>query len=258
MKTIFFLPIILLFVGITTQAQDYYGDILPVYSLSDMNVKGKVKKITEKTAYLHANGKIDESEIQEELIYEFDETGNMTSVVYRNGKSTYGSSRISSYGYSNGKINMIIINGYITTLVTYSTNAIIYKIKDKLKTVYSISNGRITERKEYTTSEEEEEEEEEKSMWYVYEYNTDGKISKETTYDYDDFFGHITYSYDKSGNIFKEEKFDKNKTKESTTDYKYTYGKNNNWTKLIEEYYFPDEDKDDYNYMQRIRSYEYY
>lgn len=247
---------VLLFSGNIVQAQDYFGDILPVYSTSDMNLKGKIKKITETTAYLDSRGRAEEEELQEKIVYEFDKTGNLIKVEYADSD---GASNTSEYYYSNGQINKIIsyvkYSGTSTTLVTFDPNTITYRTDGKLATVFNGSGKKILERKKFTTSE--------KDYWArnTYEYNSDGKIMKDT-YDNGDKYSYYStyrlYFYDKTGNISKKEDYESSGTKKDTTDYTYTYDKNKNWTKIIEESYSPGDDKEDHLYKQRIRTYEFY
>ena len=66
------LTTLLMFFCISTVFSQY-DYIQDVYSVKNMNIKGKIKKIAETLVYTDKNGKVDDIKGKKDLDYEFDE-----------------------------------------------------------------------------------------------------------------------------------------------------------------------------------------
>ena len=222
------------------------------FSAKGMNIKGKVKKLTE-TKFSVDEFWVDETEQKIKYEYEFDKSGNLikttTTVLGRSPSTFY-------YNYFKGKISSIT-NGYDYSKVNfyYSPSSITIKTSSGTDDpVLSLSNGRIPEIVFYSQRKENEGK---ISYKYNYEYNKQWQIKKGT------FFMDLTttfetYEYNKQGDIEKLEQYDSYGKLDWIKAYKYNYDKNKNWTKLTKAQYSPGDDKDDYLYSEFTRIYEFY
>jgi hypothetical protein len=231
------------------QYHDYYGR----FSAKGMNIKGKVKKLTETKVSLNEYGDVDDTEQKIKYEYEFDKSGNLiktTTTVLGQSPSTF------YYNYFEGKISSIT-NGYDYSKVNfyYSPSSITIKSsRGKVEQIQSLSNGRISEIDFYSQRKENEGK---ISYKCNYEYNKQWQIKKGT------FFMDLTttfetYQYNKQGDIEKLEQYDRYGKLDWIDAYKYNYDKNKNWTKLTKAHYSPGDDKEDYLYSELTRIYEFY
>jgi hypothetical protein len=214
-----------------------------------MNIKGKVKTITEKVVSTDKNGKVDDNKEKNELVYEFDENGNLIKIIYfdEDGWETYNY----DFKYLNNKIRWRRFGEFEDFY--YSPSTITIKSKEKIKEVQSLSNGRVSEITYYTVSQKYYDHK------YKYDYNSIGQITKRT-YDRSNvgYSTFNTYEYNKLGDIKINMDYDKNSKLGWIKDFDYEYDNNKNWTKCTSEFYKPGEDKDRRVYQQITRIYEFY
>lgn len=241
------LTTLLVFFCISTVFSQYVY-IQDVYSAKDMNIKGKIKTITETLVYTDKNGKVDDNEIKKELVYEFDENGNLIKIIFldEDGFESY----YDEFKYLNNKIRSRYIGDED---FYYSPSTITIKSKEKIKEVQSLSNGRVSEITYYTVSQKYYD------FKYKYDYNSIGQITKRT-YDRSNvgYSTFNTYEYNKLGDIKINMDYDKNSKLGWIKDFDYEYDNNKNWTKCTSEFYKPGEDKDRRVYQQITRIYEFY
>lgn len=220
-----------------------YDYIQDVYSAKDMNIKGKIKKITETEGFTDESGNVnDDGEV--EFIYEFDEGGN---VIYYEFSLDQQQQQFGwDYKYLNGKISEII-SSWEKYFLYYTTSTITIKSsKGAITQVQTLSNGRISEIINYENSKEN----------HKYEYNTIGQITKSIYGEKTNLIS--TYEYNKQGNKKRLVEYDKNSKLEHITDYDYKYDNNKNWKECTEKRYKTGSDKDDRTYCKRTRIYEFY
>lgn len=256
MKKTLFLLLTLCMVSTTFSQFDYGKD---VYSTTDMNINGKVKRITETHVYTNKKGKVDEGEERKKFVFEFDESGKLIKEEHFNLEdndieATY------TYEYVNGKLNKVNIKEQYTEpysrLFNYSSSAITVKNPSgRVKEVHSLSNGRAAEVKYFTNSETVY------NYRNLYEYNSLGQIERRM---YKDDGGGRSYSsykkygYNKRGDISKVEEYDNEGKLKNIDAYDFSYDKNKNWTKCTGVFSSPGDDDDDKIYELYTRTYEYY
>lgn len=257
MKRILVLLLLLPCLSTAFAQHDY---IIDMYSATDMNIKGKVKKVTETQVYTDKKGKVDDEERKMKFVYEFDESGKLIkqqTIELEDDDETVNSTY--TYEYTNGKISKTAVavrySGTQTRLFAYTSSAITLKIPSgEIAEVRSLSNGRISEITHYGRSQTSY------SHQFRYEYNTTGQIVKET-YNGDKYSNYTTfekYEYNKQGDTQKKEQYGKEGKLDWITDYEFTYDNNKNWTKCRAEFYQPGENKNDRTYTLRTRTYEFY
>ena len=164
--------------------------------LTEENLKGKVKSITENT--YEAVDKLGQIEKGDVLVD--------SSAVYTDD------GRFKIYNEKGNKIeeNYYNSNGRLIYKNTYKYDEKGNKIEEN----YYNSNGRLYSKTTYKYDEKGNKIED-------YHYDEDGKFN----YKY-------TYKYDEKGNIIEENHYDSNGRLDSK--YTYEYDKNNNWTQRIE------------------------
>ncbi|CAN1548231.1 hypothetical protein MCEGE10_02056 [Flavobacteriaceae bacterium] len=225
-----------------------YNYIQDVYSAKNMNIKGKIKKITETLVYTDKNGKVDDNKKKNELVYEFDENGNLIKIISfdEDGFESY----YDEFKYLNNKIRSRYVGDED---FYYSPSTITIKSKEKIKEVQSLSNGRVSEITYYTDSQKHYD------FKYKYDYNSIGQITKRT-YDRSNvgYSTFDTYEYNKLGDIKRKMQYDENSKLDWIKDFDYEYDNNKNWTKCTSVFYTPGEDKDLRLYDQITRIYEFY
>ena len=247
---------LIMFFCISNVFSQYTNNNYDVYSAKDMNIKGKVKKMTERTFYTDASGKVLNNEMKTGWKYNFDENGNLINkfainLDYEDHYKKY------DYEYLNGKISNYSYDEYwqgkpYKTFFYYSPSTITIKTpKGKILEVHSLSNNKVIEITEYY--------EEKPSRKQKYDYNTSGQITKKTYKCLGMFCkgpDHFDmYEYNKQGDLSKKEQ---HSTLEWITTYNYNYDNNKNWTKCTSEFYKPGEDKDHRIYQQITREWEFY
>ena len=247
------------FIAVSAFSQFEYAQ--KVYSLSDMNVKGKVKRIIETEVSVDHKGRVDDDEEKHRIIYEFDESGKLIKKLGVEYDDPDDVESTLIYSYSNGKpsklYEKVIFSEPDNYTFSYPSNGILVKDEDgDIKEKYTLTNNRITEIKYYTNS---------TTMYRhreLYEYNAAGQVTKETYMDdaetYRKYSSSQTYAYNKNGDRSRKEKFGDDKKLEWISDYDYSYDKNKNWTRCVEEFYSPGEKKEDRVYTRYERTYEYY
>ena len=165
--------------------------------LTEENLKGKVKSITENT-YEAVNkfGQIEKGDVLVD-----------SSAVYTDD------GRFKIYNEKGNKIeeNYYNSNGSLIYKNTYKYDEKGNKIEEN----YYNSNGRL-----YSKT--------------TYKYDEKGNMIEDNFYDSDDgsLIYKNTYKYDEKGNIIEENHYDSNGRLDSK--YTYEYDKNNNWTQRIE------------------------
>lgn len=225
-----------------------YSYVQEVYSASAMNVKGKVKKITEKEVFTYEGGAEAQAIINKEMkeiVYEFDQNGNliktMITVDEHYPKTYY-------YNYLKGKLSAKSEEeGKL--FFHYSPSSVTLKDSSgTIKEIHSLSNDRVSESTRYIDIEKN------LSVKLKYDYNKMGQVEK-TAYT---FFGtsFTTYEYNKEGDIVKSQ--DDNFLVPLITVYNYQYDKQKNWTKCMEESYEPGTDKENQTFIKRTREYEFF
>ena len=242
------LTTLLMFFCISTVFSQYKY-IQDVYSAKDMNIKGKIKTITETLVYSDKNGKVDDNEKKKELVCEFDENGNLIKIIFLDEDGFESDS--DEFEYLNNKIRSRYVGEFEDFY--YSPSTITIKSKEKIKEVQSLSNGRVSEITYYTVSQKYYD------FKFKYDYNSIGQITKRTykpsSGDYSYFY---TYEYNKLGDIKIKMDYDENSKLNWIEDFDYEYDNNKNWTKCTSEFYEPGEDKDRRLYQQITRIYEFY
>ncbi len=257
--SIFFLFALFLWSAVPAFAQFEYAH--EAFSLADMNVKGKVKRIVETKVSTDRKGRVDDDEKKFRYTYEFDESGRLTQKTVVELGYIESENYVYRYEYANGKLNKVHVKvrysqPYIR-LFNYGSNAILVKNESgDIKEQFSLSNNRIIESKYFGSS---------KTLYRyrdLFEYNATGQVSKKTYMDdaetYRKFSTHETYAYNKNGDRDRKEKFNQEKKLDWITDYDYSYDKNKNWTKCEEMFYSPGEAKDERVYTRYERTFEYY
>ena len=165
--------------------------------LTEENLKGKVKSITENT--YEAVDKFGQIEKGDVLVD--------SSAVYTDD------GRFKIYNEKGNKIeeNYYNSNGSLIYKNTYKYDEKGNKIEEN----YYNSNGRL-----YSKT--------------TYKYDEKGNMIEDNFYDSDDgsLIYKNTYKYDEKGNIIEENHYDSNGRLDSK--YTYEYDKNNNWTQRIE------------------------
>ena len=165
--------------------------------LTEENLKGKVKSITENT--YEAVDKFGQIEKGDVLVD--------SSAVYTDD------GRFKIYNEKGNKIeeNYYNSNGSLIYKNTYKYDEKGNKIEEN----YYNSNGRL-----YSKT--------------TYKYDEKGNMIEDNFYDSDDgsLIYKTTYKYDEKGNIIEENHYDSNGRLDSK--YTYEYDKNNNWTQRIE------------------------
>ncbi|TCZ74115.1 hypothetical protein [Flaviaesturariibacter aridisoli] len=258
MKTVI-LAILSLLLAESGQAQ--YDYPIDTYSASDMNVKGKVKRITEVRVYTDKKGRVNNGEQKMKYVYDFDASGRLTSVQVFELKSGEELERTSTYTYVGDKVSRIntkeaYVNPY-TNVFSYSASQVFVRNGDgDLLEARTLSNGRVTETKYYGAGH---------STYrnrYVYEYNGDGQVQKRFYKDdaeaHRKYYSSEAYQYNRSGDRQKKERYNNEGALDDISNYTYTYGSQNNWTKCSSVSYAPGEDEEDHIYTQYTRVYEYY
>lgn len=249
------LTTLLMFFCITTVFSQY-SYIHDVYSAKDMNIKGNVKKMIERTFYTDASGKVLNNEMKTGWKYKFDENGNLINkfainldyeCLHKEHIYEYVNGKLSSYTYDEDHQG----NPYKFILYYSPSSIAIKSLKGKILEVHSLSNNKVIEVTEYY--------EEKPSRKQKYDYNTSGQITKKTYKCLGMFCkgpDHFDmYEYNKQGDLSKKEQHG---TLEWITTYNYNYDNNKNWTKCTSEFYKPGEDKDHRIYQQITREWEFY
>ena len=165
--------------------------------LTEENLKGKVKSITENTyEAVEKFGQIEKGDVLVD-----------SSAVYTDD------GRFKIYNEKGNKIeeNYYNSNGSLIYKNTYKYDEKGNKIEEN----YYNSNGRL-----YSKT--------------TYKYDEKGNMIEDNFYDSDDgsLIYKNTYKYDEKGNIIEENHYDSNGRLDSK--YTYEYDKNNNWTQRIE------------------------
>ncbi len=252
------LTTILMLNCISNVFSQYTNNNYDVYSAKDMNIKGKVKNMTERIFYTDASGKAPKNAMKTSWVYEFDERGNLINQheIEIDDANDY---QKFDYEYLNGKLCSYTYDTYwqekpYKSIFYYSPSSITIKTpKGKILEVHSLSDDKVTEITLYSN--------EKPSFKKKYDYNTIGQITRQT-YQYlpvvpEKKERSYMYEYNKQGDIIKKEEYRETQLTYITT-YNYKYDNNMNWTKCTDEFYQPGENKDDTNYKQITRIYEFY
>ena len=165
--------------------------------LTEENLKGKVKSITENTyEAVEKFGQIEKGDVLVD-----------SSAVYTDD------GRFKIYNEKGNKIeeNYYNSNGRLYSKTTYKYDEKGNMIEDNF---YDSDDGSLIYKN-------------------TYKYDEKGNIIEEYHYDEDGKFNYkYTYKYDEKGNIIEENHYDSNGRLDSK--YTYEYDKNNNWTQRIE------------------------
>jgi hypothetical protein len=252
------LTTLLVFFCTSTVFAQYTNNNYDVYSAKNMNIKGKVNKMIERTFYTDASGKVLNNEMKTGWKYKFDENGNLINkfainldyeCLHKEHIYEYVNGKLSSYTYDEDHQG----NPYKFILYYSPSSIAIKSLKGKTIEVHSLSSDKVTEITEYY--------EEKPSRKQKYDYNSSGQITKKTYKCLGMFCkgpDHFDmYEYNKQGDLSKKEQHG-NGTLEWITTYNYTYDNNMNWTKCTSEFYKPGEDKDRRIYQQITREWEFY
>ena len=223
-----------------------YSYMPQLYSASGMNVKGKVKRITEKEVFTYEGGSVSVYDKErKEFVYEFDQNGNLIKTVITVDKyhpDTY------YYNYLNGKLSAKS-DQEGKLFFHYSPSSV--TLKDSIgtiKQIHSLSNDRVSESNYYYDFEKN------LSIKIKYDYNKMGQVEKTAVTSLGTSL--TTYEYNKQGDRIKNQS--NNFLGPLITVYDYQYDKKKNWTKCMEESYKPGANKDDRTYIKRTRVYEFF
>ena len=251
--------VLLLMIVSTGTAFSQFDYMKDVYTAADMNIKGKVKRVTETHVYTNKKGKTDENEEKWKFVYEFDESGRLIKQEYTDLKEDEVQTTF-TYEYMNDRLSKVNVKRkyqYPTTnSFQYSSSAI--TVKDESGNtieIHALSNGRVSEI--YNGSSKTS-----YKFRNVYEYNSLGQIIKKMYKDdaeqYRKYYHTEKYEYNKQGDVSKMEKYNNDGKLDNTNSYEFKYDKNNNWTKCTGVEYSPGDDADDKIYETYTRSYEFY
>jgi len=256
MKKILFLLLMTVSICNAFSQYDYIKD---VHTAAEMNISGKVKKVTETHVYTNKKGKTDENEEMWKLVYEFDESGKLIKAEYIDAKK--GETQTTYiYEYANDRLSKVNVKKqYVqpsTKSFQYLSSDIIAKDESgNTIEIHALSNGRVSEvysgpsKTNYKSRN-------------VYEYNSLGQIVKKMYKDdaeqYRKYYHTEKYEYNKQGDVIKMERYGNDGKPDNTDTYEYKYDKNKNWTKCTGVSYSPGDDDDDKIYETYTRSYEFY
>lgn len=236
-------------------------------SLSDFNLKGKVKSITEKQYRTKKNGKVEAAAL-EEIVYSFNEKGLLELWEFKDDQDNSGA-----------KIYHYDENGRATTMIferfeSYSLN---YVYEQKGKTLWQncywrsghgAKIGSLYSKFMYTKDNSNRLVE--YALYYdtktdfnfkeVYTYNTTNLVEEMKNYGLSGTLTHrYTYIYDKNNNLVGQKEYKyiyKENELSSTAKFEYKYDSDNNWTEMFK--------KVDYGkstsmeYKKTVRIIEYY
>ena len=236
-------------------------------SLSEFNLKGKVKSITEKQYRAKKNGKPD-AEPYEEITYHFNEKGLLEMWEYKDSRGDKGSK---SYDYNeNGQATFMSFEGY-------GPHVLKYVFEQKGKTLwqycywesgYAAKKGDLQHKFMFTKDNSNRLVEYAKyystrtdfNFKEVYTYNANNQVEEMNNYG---LSGKIeqrhTYIYDKNNNLVEEKEYSntyKYNELNSTTKFEYKYDGQNNWTEMFEKKDFGKTVSPAYKKM--VRTIEYY
>jgi len=252
MKKILFLFLITCCGSAAFSQFEYAKEVL---SATDMNIKGKIKKLTEIHVHTNKNGKTDDDEPRLKLVYEFDEKGNIIKVEGFEMEENEALASI-TFEYVNGKLNKVSPgktgDDHKARFFTYSASAITVKnASGAIMETHTLNNGRVSEVKTFPKDKTDN------GYLDSYEYNAGGQIEKHT-HKYgkgysSSFF--TKYVYNTQGDFTKQEIYNDGKLG-STYTYEYKYDKTKNWTKCTAVSSTQGDDEKEYESF--TRTYEYY
>ena len=192
--------------------------------LTEENLKGKVKSITENTyEAVDKFGQIEKGDVlvDSSAVYTddgrfkiYNEKGNKIEENYYNSNGSLIYKNTYKYDEKGNKIeeNYYNSNGRLYSKTTYKYDEKGNMIEDNF---YDSDDGSLIYKNTYKYDEKGNKIEE-------YHYDEDGKFNYKTTYKYDEKGNKIEYNdYDSDGRL------------NSKTTYKYEYDKNNNWTQQV-------------------------
>ena len=164
--------------------------------LTEENLKGKVKSITENTyEAVDKFGQIEKGDVLVDSSAVYTDDGHFK--IY----NEKGNKIEENYYNSNG--SLIYKNTY-----KYDEKG------NKIEENYYNSNGRL-----YSKT--------------TYKYDEKGNIIEKNNYDSNDLFNKTTYKYDEKGNTIEINNYNSDGRLDSKYTYKYKYDKNNNWIQQV-------------------------
>lgn len=236
-----------------------------VYSTKDMNLKGKVKNITETKVFIDKNGKIDLDEKKSKFIYYFDESGKIIETKDIWEDRGYGDSDImitKKFYFIGDKIDKTYADrAYVSPeleFYNYENSKIIIKDEDgDINEIRKILNSKVSEiiiEPVSTTK---------YSHRYLFEYNDKGQITKKT-YKNDSesawtkSSSYKEFEYNKNGDLILYKEYNNEYELEWICEFKYKYDKNDNWIECVSQFYEPEENKNNRLYTKFSRTIEYF
>lgn len=257
----------LLSIGLCLIFQLSYSQQEYFTSLKEMNVKGNVKKITEKSFYTkYKNGMYQKDHLYSTTVFIFNEKGNLLDETKNETDSRTKQKKTSKITYTyNDQGNLVEIN---TSKDGNSAGKISYVYNDKgIKTGFTefFSNGNISSKQDFKINEKGQKSE---VIWFgpggngsgsklIYRYDdkgnpfecitytTEGKIYSRKYFTYEESgklaemknfmdqkqLEHITYKYDQAGNMIQLYQYAETGSVYSKNIYDHVYDHSSNWIK---------------------------
>lgn len=240
-------------------AQQYIHDKF-LFTARDMNIKGKIKRVTEFETTSHSKEKLATTKQKMKYVYDFDEKGRLIKLEHFALLSTAIVIKTVKYDYLNNKIYKINTVGSspasYTHLFKHSPTSIMVFQNESIYDIHTIKNKRVTEVKTFLTSDKTK-----YGFRSIYEYNSLGQIQKITFADdfgYNKYATWKNYKYNKQLDLETIEEYKSDGKLHWIHSYSYTYDRDKNWTKCIKSFNAPGADEDQATYTQNTRTYEYY
>lgn len=270
MKTGFLLFGMILSFSLSFAQYDYFK---PVYTTAEMNVKGDVRKIVEKSNEVDKKGKPVDGFISS-MTYLFDKNKRLRTTYDLTGESGLGTLITERFMLKDGKLVFVkhleeevyvsfTSGNQSRTILKDETDAYFYsgneiQVQDSiwknLKISYTMQDNRIIAAKHYGENNTEEEKE-------TFEYNVQGQLIKATSISKDEKTNQVIniytlIEYNAEGDVKKVKVYSNDKLARED-EYDYTYGDRNNWTEcnITSKELIGKREK---SYEKITRTYEYY